>query len=812
MKPMPFVLKSYALTSLLLCVFTIVNAQNIADDNFANAIRSVCPTCISSANNLLPPAAALTTLNVSRKSIGSLDGISGFTALQELNCSKNQLSELPLLPARLVKLNADNNEIGELGALPSSLTSISVFNNFITTIASFPSQLKQIEVGSNLLETLPTLPNTLQSLSCFQNGLMSLPTLPATLKDLYCHDNQLTALPALPTGLDYISCASNRLSSLPALPSGLSWLDCFDNLLLTLPALPNGLTYLNCSDNFITTLPLLPATLRALYCGSNRLTQLPVLSTTALKVIVMPLNNVVCVPQLPSTLELVVIDNDKIKCLPNIPTNLKTQTATLSYYPFVDAPTPVACSPTVTLNPTIAATVAAGSNVTFKAKATGGVMTVKWQRRGTNETDYKDIAGTTLNYVSNTESTYTTPRLAAADNGASYRAVFSSSCAGIATSSVASVAFPTCLSGSISSSSPVVCSGVNTGVLTLSEINGSVARWESSVNNFQTFTSINNNTNLHTFNNLTQNTQYRVLIQGGSCTSIYSAVYTQKTKRFDINIINVGNSKSKDISPTNSITAWPSPIKTVASPELANSSNTPAGRTVYAIEDNVAPRFWTVEATVCDATLQAQSVQFLLYNIDETTEATIISFNTIENAAPWFMFGNVQYRKLYTLNDPAYGFYSADGLYNQGFPQGNYNVKVVMRDAKGIEYGNNPSNTTRYEAGNILATQEYFFKIAPRGTNRIASIEATTNNNNVLASAYPNPTNGKLFVTINDTKNEPVAISLYDIMGRVALQRTVIPLTNSHAEELDLGNTNTGIYFIKINTNNRSQTLKITKN
>lgn len=73
--------------SVLLPVFIVstfrVNfnacAQHIPDTNFANAIRSACPTYIDVSNNLLPPAASLTNLDVSGKNIADLTGIGGFT-------------------------------------------------------------------------------------------------------------------------------------------------------------------------------------------------------------------------------------------------------------------------------------------------------------------------------------------------------------------------------------------------------------------------------------------------------------------------------------------------------------------------------------------------------------------------------------------------------------------------------------------------------------------------------------------------------------------------------------------------------------
>ncbi len=70
-------------------------SQNIPDANFAAAIRTACPTCIDSSNNLLPAAAGLTYLDVSGKNISNLTGIGGFSSLTNLNCGQNHLAVLP---------------------------------------------------------------------------------------------------------------------------------------------------------------------------------------------------------------------------------------------------------------------------------------------------------------------------------------------------------------------------------------------------------------------------------------------------------------------------------------------------------------------------------------------------------------------------------------------------------------------------------------------------------------------------------------------------------------------------------------------
>jgi len=76
------------------------------------------------------------------------------------------------------------------------------------------------------------------------------------------------------------------------------------------------------------------------------------------------------------------------------------------------------------------------------------------------------------------------------------------------------------------SANAVVCSGSNTGTLTLSGQNGNILRWESSADNFVTVTNISITTNTLNYLNLTQTTSYRAVVQGGSCTPANSNVVT----------------------------------------------------------------------------------------------------------------------------------------------------------------------------------------------------------------------------------------------------------------------------------------------
>jgi hypothetical protein len=72
----------------------------------------------------------------------------------------------------------------------------------------------------------------------------------------------------------------------------------------------------------------------------------------------------------------------------------------------------------------------------------------------------------------------------------------------------------------------IVCSGSNSGTLTLSGYTGSIIRWESSTDNFVNVTTIANTTTTQNYSNITQTTKYRAIVQNGACVSANSTAAT----------------------------------------------------------------------------------------------------------------------------------------------------------------------------------------------------------------------------------------------------------------------------------------------
>ncbi|MCX6183191.1 MAG: hypothetical protein NT150_14855, partial [Bacteroidetes bacterium] len=90
------------------------------------------------------------------------------------------------------------------------------------------------------------------------------------------------------------------------------------------------------------------------------------------------------------------------------------------------------------------------------------------------------------------------------------------SATGVLTVSSATVA------GSVTSDA-TVCSGLNGATLTLTGHNGTIVKWQSSIDNFATPIDIANVTTTQTYSNITASTQYRAVVKSGTCASANSA-------------------------------------------------------------------------------------------------------------------------------------------------------------------------------------------------------------------------------------------------------------------------------------------------
>ncbi len=114
---------------------------------------------------------------------------------------------------------------------------------------------------------------------------------------------------------------------------------------------------------------------------------------------------------------------------------------------------------------------------------------------------------------------------------------------------------PVTVTGSITGNEPV-CSGSNTGILTLGGYSGSVQTWLESTDLGNSWTTIPNNTALQAYFNLTTTTWYAVIVQSGICaadTSMAAIVSVKLNPVANISIDTVCYGKTTTFNQTSSI-------------------------------------------------------------------------------------------------------------------------------------------------------------------------------------------------------------------------------------------------------------------
>ncbi len=163
------------------------------------------------------------------------------------------------------------------------------------------------------------------------------------------------------------------------------------------------------------------------------------------------------------------------------------------------------------------ATVCRSSNSGTLTSAGGRVGSIlKWQYSLNSGVTWIDTAvtATTLNYVNLTATR-------------AYRVqVASGACTPVFSSNATITVSPLTVGGTISPAAVTVCSGSNSGTVTLTGQTGSVVNWQYSVNGGSTWNNITNSTISQTYTNLATTIVYRANVQSGTCAAAYSALST----------------------------------------------------------------------------------------------------------------------------------------------------------------------------------------------------------------------------------------------------------------------------------------------
>ncbi|HXU27037.1 MAG TPA: T9SS type A sorting domain-containing protein, partial [Bacteroidia bacterium] len=135
---------------------------------------------------------------------------------------------------------------------------------------------------------------------------------------------------------------------------------------------------------------------------------------------------------------------------------------------------------------------------------------------------------------------------------------------------------------------------------------------------------------------------------------------------------------------------------------------------------------------------------------------------------------------------------STDNLISSsGFVQ--YRIKPKVNLTAGTQIKNTAYIYFDYNAAIITDTTINTF-VAALGINQITNIGKVT--------VYPNPTNSNFIIETNS--NEKQTLEIFDVTGKMVLNRNITGKTNIDVSSLD-----NGIYFIQVKTNENISTQKI---
>lgn len=158
------------------------------------------------------------------------------------------------------------------------------------------------------------------------------------------------------------------------------------------------------------------------------------------------------------------------------------------------------------------------SNATLCAGANSGTLTLAGNNGNILNWESSTDGGTTWNSIANTTTNENYLNIL---GNTLYRVNVQNGVCASAYSDTVTLNVDSASLGGILSSPVTVCSGSNSGTLTLGSERGNILGWESSTD-LSTWTSIFNTNDFQNFNNLTQTTYYRVIVQNGVCSSTFS--------------------------------------------------------------------------------------------------------------------------------------------------------------------------------------------------------------------------------------------------------------------------------------------------
>lgn len=199
-------MKKYYLLLLIISAFTYTQAQtiNFTDINFENALLAHVPNIDTDFSGTIEvnEALVITDLDVSDRTINSIDGIENFVNLFSFKCNTNFLTSLNGIQslAGLSTLECHTNQLGNINEAQNlmNLNTIDCSYNYLISSVNLTqlSQLQIFDCSYNAISSIDTSQNPmLWDLNCMQNNLITIDiTSNHELAKLNVQSNQLESM------------------------------------------------------------------------------------------------------------------------------------------------------------------------------------------------------------------------------------------------------------------------------------------------------------------------------------------------------------------------------------------------------------------------------------------------------------------------------------------------------------------------------------------------------------------------------------------------------------------------------------------
>ena len=319
---------------------TISLYSALTEVNFSRNQLKVIPTKIAKLQNIKK-------LNVSGNQISQIPEV--FGQIRDLDISQNNFTEMPNVPPSLSVLNLSANRFNVFNKNYNSIVSLNLSLCSIESISSSLSlpHLRELDLSKNNLRSLPDLkkfiPN-ITKLDISDNFINIFPELPEYIKEFYYSRCECEEVPASIGKLEFLQVlvlSKNKIKNIPRLPRSIQKLNVANNCIESIEAsITPKLTDVDFTNNKLKLIPIL---------RENKISELPVsrneitvLTTDSMANVLradLSFNNIEAVPLpfLQNKLRKVTFAHNNITALPPLKETL-LMTLNISFNPITQLP------------------------------------------------------------------------------------------------------------------------------------------------------------------------------------------------------------------------------------------------------------------------------------------------------------------------------------------------------------------------------------------------------------------------------------------------------------------------------------------